>query len=186
MKIAKAFVALSLVLALVGTAAAQPGGGGGRRGGPGGGFGGQGVIDRMKTAVKTLDLSKEQQTKFDDLVKEYEPKVKEASDKMNEIYTPEQKKLREDAMAKMKDDPAAGRAAMQGLRDSIKLTDEQKTKQTEARKVAGEVGSEFRTKFDAILTDAQKEKLKAMPAGGGRGGRGGRGGAATPQPKQST
>ena len=192
MMVAKAFLALSLVLIVAGTAAAQdakPGTGGrGGRGGPGGrgGFGGPGgnIVDRLKASAEKLGLSDDQKEKVKDLAKEYEPKFKEAMNKMSDILTPEQKKIREEAMAKAKEGGAGGREAFSKMRDAMKLTDEQKAKQQEAYKTMGELGKEVRDKFEAILTDEQKEKLKAMRPQGGRGGNRGPGGDKKPADKK--
>ena len=119
------------------------------------------------------------------LVAEFKPKYKEVQDKVDAVYTPEQKKILDEAQAKVKADPTTARDVMTKARTEMKVSEDQQTKLTEARKPLQELGTELRKKLDEILTEEQKTKMRA--ARGGRGGqRGNRGGAAQSQPKQST
>ena len=63
--------------------------------------------------------------------------------------------------------------AYQKVRDAVTLTDDQKKARDAVMKDTQALMTEARTKVMEILTDDQKEKLKAaMPQRGGRGGRG--------------
>jgi Spy/CpxP family protein refolding chaperone len=128
-----------------------------------------------------LKPTDEQKAKLEELKKHYEPKVKELREKMENIWTDEQKKAREEAIKAAKEAGKSPREVQQAAREAVKLTDEQKAKFEECRKAMGELGKEIREKIMDLLTPEQKEQLKKMrenwQGGGGQGKRRG------PQPR---
>jgi len=195
MKVAKLTFALVLVSLMAGLALAQntdqPNGGArrGGRGGPGG-FGGGDVaaaFERLSSAVQKLDLTSEQKEKFEALKKEYAPKVKAIHEKADKIFTDEQRTAIKTAREAKPEDR---RAAFQKLRDTLKLTDDQKKQLEPVAKEGRTLLEEVRTKVANTLTDEQKTKLReAMNRGGRRGngpGRGGNGGGNGDQSQRST
>ena len=150
---------VGLALAVAGTALAQPKGKRGDRapGGPGerGGFGSPfGMIDR---AAERLNLSAEQKEKVETLKKEFEPKIAEVQKKLDGILTAEQKKAREDAIAKAKEEGKTGRDLFQIIQGAVKLTEEQQAKQKEVRTEMMELYGKVREKLMEVLTDEQKK-----------------------------
>jgi hypothetical protein len=143
------------------------------------------MIQRIETAIDKMTLSDDAKTKYADLKKDYEPKLKDALDKVTGVLTDAQKKALEDGKKKINEaDPTDFQArgqAMQDLNTALALTDDQRTKLNDANTAYTTLATEARTKFRDILTDAQKTEFdQAVPAGrGGPGrgrGRGGRGG----------
>ena len=125
--------------------------------------------DRM---LKSLDLSDEQKAKWEELKKEYTPKMTELFEKTENILTPEQKKARDKAFKeamKSRQHPSEFRKVM---KNAIKLTEEQKTKLKEGQKDLNKLRKEFHEKIKAILTPEQQEELRDLPQGRPGGPRG--------------
>jgi|WetSurMetagenome_2_1015567.scaffolds.fasta_scaffold590894_2 Spy/CpxP family protein refolding chaperone len=122
--------------------------------------GGQGGWERIEAMVKNLNLTEEQKAKVAELKKEYAPKFKEATAKVEAIATAEQKKARDEAVKAAKAAGKKGPEVMEAARDAMKLTDEQKTKMQEGWKAMQTLGKEARDKVVSILTPEQKEQLK--------------------------
>ena len=102
--------------------------------------------------VKGLNLTDQQKTQYEALKKEYAPKVKEATQTLENVLTPEQKKARQEAVKAAK---AAGKSRKEVWKEAqaaVKLTDQQKAKLAEARKAGEALRKEIRGKVMAILT----------------------------------
>ena len=130
-----------------------------------------------KQLLEGLELSAEQKTKMEALNKEFGPKLKEARAKMEGIVTDEQKKARAEAMKAAKEAGKKGRELREAAEAAVQLTDEQKAKMAEVKKVMGPLQKEIREKFIALLTPEQKEVVKekmkkARPEGRKRAGEG--------------
>jgi Spy/CpxP family protein refolding chaperone len=163
MRVVTAMLALAVSLAIVGNLWAAEEKKAPERGrpGPGGFMGGPMLLDQIGK-MKGMNLTDEQKTKLEALKKEYDPKLKEAHDKMDSILTPEQKKARDEAMKARDEAIKAGKSARdarEGFR-GLKLTDEQREKMGEAMKAAQPLQREVREKVMEILTKEQKELLK--------------------------
>jgi len=176
MKVAKLTFALVVVALMAGSALAQnpdqPRQGRGGRG-PGGFGGGDpaGMFERLAGAIQKLDLTAEQKEKVEALKKEYAPKVKAVKEKMDGVLTADQKSAREAAVKAARE--AKGddrRAAYQKIREAVKLTDDQKKAMEPIMKDAQTLSQEVRTKFNALLTEEQKTKLRESMGRGPRGG----------------
>lgn len=103
-------------------------------------------------SLEKAELTPEQVTKIKELVKAWADKIKAADDKVG--LTPEQKKARQEAMAKAKADGKTGKEAKAAVDEAMKLTDEQKA----AQKAADEVRASMRKEAMALLTAEQKAK----------------------------
>ncbi len=117
---------------------------------------------------KNLNLTPEQETKLADLRKEFDPKFKAAREKMESVLTDEQKKARGEAMKTARDAGKKGKDVWDAAEAAMKLSDEQKTKLSDARKEMGDLYKEFDKKFRAFLTPEQQDKLRP-PRGGKEG-----------------
>lgn len=122
--------------------------------------------DRPNAAVeaafalpKEIELTAEQNEKVAALKKEYTPKLTELSQKINDILTAEQKKARQEASKKAKDDGKKGREAKAAVDEAMKLTAEQKKQMDELQPKLQAMQTEVREKVTALLTDDQKAKL---------------------------
>jgi hypothetical protein len=175
LKVVSTVLALVVSLVLVDNLMAQqqPGRGRGGRGGmqmqqmrP--------MYDRV-LRMQNLNLTDDQKAKLEEMKKEYDPKVKDATAKVEGVITAEQKKAREDALKEARDAGKRGQEVRDAAQAAMKLTDAQKADMKKFRQVVTDLNKEITDKVNALLTDAQKETLKAR---GGRGGgrRGGNGG----------
>lgn len=107
-----------------------------------------------------MTLTAEQKAKFDALKKEFGPKIVEAKKKVEGVLTPEQKKARSEAQKKAKAEGKTGKDLQAALDAAMKLTDEQKAKQAEARKAVNQLTKDLDKAARAVLTDEQKATLK--------------------------
>jgi len=148
-------LAVALLLALPAMAAEKRKGG--RRG-----RGGFDFVQRMLRDL-TPPLSDEQKAKVADVEKEFAPKLEEAMKKMD-VLTPEQKKARDEAMKKARDEGKDRGEVRRAGMAAVTLTDEQKAKQTEARKCLRAIGEQELAKVKEILTPEQKAEVEKRMA----------------------
>jgi Spy/CpxP family protein refolding chaperone len=121
--------------------------------------GGRGNFDPVQMMLRGLTLTDEQKAKVEDVKKEFAPKLDEARKAMD-VLTPEQKKARDEATKKAKDEGKTEREIRAAGRAAVTLTDEQKTKQAETMKGMRAVGEQFRAKIMDILTPEQKAEVQ--------------------------
>jgi Spy/CpxP family protein refolding chaperone len=110
--------------------------------------------------TKSLTLTDAQKAKFADIEKEFGPKLV-AAQKACDVLTPEQKKAREDAAKTAKTAGKSGKEIHQAADAAVKLTDDQKAKQADAKKQAEALRKELREKVVGVLTQEQKDQIKA-------------------------
>jgi DNA-binding MarR family transcriptional regulator len=127
--------------------------------------------DRPNAAVeaafalpKEIELTAEQNEKVAALKKEYTPKLTELSAKVNAVLTDEQKKARQEASKKAKDDGKKGKEAKAAVDEALKLTPEQKKQMDELQPKLQAMQNEVREKVTSLLTDDQKSKLPKRKA----------------------
>ena len=152
MRAVRVVLMLAVVLAIALPALAQEKKERRKRGGPGG--------DPFALLTRDLNLTDEQKAKVDDLRKELGPKFAELQKKREAIYTPEQKKARDEAMKAARDAGKSPREVFMAGREAVKLTDEQSAKMKEVQKEMGELEKTRMEKFTAILTPEQKEQFE--------------------------
>lgn len=117
------------------------------------------AVEAAFALLKDIDLTADQKEKFDALKKEYGPKLSELSQKVNGIYTADQKKARQEAAKEAKDSGKKGKEAKAAVDAAIKLTDEQKKQIDEVQPKLEALQKEIREKLTGLLTDDQKAKL---------------------------
>lgn len=106
-----------------------------------------------------ITLSAEQQGKLDELKQQYETKLADAQQKVNGVFTAEQKAARK---AARKDAVAAGKKGKElsaAVEAAVQLSDEQKANLAAAQKEARKLQAEVRKQVVALLTDEQKQLL---------------------------
>jgi Spy/CpxP family protein refolding chaperone len=169
MKIVRCLLALSVVCLLCGKSLAADSGtpdSSPPKRAPGAGMGGPLEL------LRGLNLSTEQKAKFGQIMKEFGPKFKEASEKMSSVYTDEQKAAIKEAVQKARDDGKNFQEIRKVVENAVKLTPEQQTKFDDAKKDIESVQKDLREKMMDILTPEQKEqvekKLKDRAAEGGK------------------
>lgn len=115
----------------------------------------EGLASRI-AHLRDLDLTDDEMAKIADIRKEYRPKIIKELENLKGILTPEQAKLREDALK-------AGKPRREVVA-ALKLTDEQKGK---VEAVGNEVRALVReelNKMRDVLDPEQKDKVAAMKA----------------------
>jgi Spy/CpxP family protein refolding chaperone len=115
---------------------------------------------RIAQITKGLTLTDEEKTKLADLAKDYSAKFTEA-EKNTDVLTQDQKTARDAATTKAKADGKKGKELRQAVDAAVTLTDEQKTKQSAAKKALRALDKEFRGKVLALLTPEQQDQVKA-------------------------
>jgi hypothetical protein len=109
---------------------------------------------------KTITLSAEQQTKFDELKKSLEPLLAEAIKKEEAVLSAEQRAARETAAKDAKAAGKKGKEIQAAVDEAVKLSDEQKSQLAETHKVVADLQKKAREGVMGLLTDEQKESLK--------------------------
>lgn len=110
--------------------------------------------------LEGLNLSSEQKSKLDALVKEYAPKAEEAMKARQGVLNEEQQKAFRAAMRSAMEAGKRGKEMMDAAMAEAKVTDEQKAKFADAEKKSMEVQNEFNEKVRELLTPEQRDELK--------------------------
>lgn len=118
------------------------------------------ACDMVKKMTEGLNLSDEQSKKLEAIGKEFDPKILDARKKMD-VLTPEQKKAQAAAAKEAKAAGKKGKEAAEAVNAAVKMTDEQKAKQADARKEAGAIEKGLREQVMSVLTQEQKDQIKA-------------------------
>ena len=114
------------------------------------------AAQRVEKMTEGLTLTDEQKSKLDAVCKELGPKMMDAM-KKGDVLTPEQKKAQAEARNAAKAAGKTGKEAHDDVAAAVKVTDEQKAKQGEARKEMGGLEKCLREKVMAVL----KKKFEA-------------------------
>lgn len=129
------------------------------------GKGGKKKADRCPVAERTkylegMTLTDEQKAKFEKIKQEFVPKLTEAQLKVDSVYTPEQKKARQEAAKAAKQAGKSSKEIHEAVNEAVKLTDEQKTKLADAKKELSAVDKDLQAAVKAILTPEQQKEIK--------------------------
>jgi len=106
-----------------------------------------------------ITLTSEQQTKVDELKKEYADKLKTLATARDEVLSKEQRKARGDAQKAAREAGKKGKDAAAEIDEATKWTEGQKEKYTKAEAELQALGAEIKGKVQSLLTDEQKAKL---------------------------
>jgi Spy/CpxP family protein refolding chaperone len=127
-------------------------------------------LDRLRTAVESLDLSAEQKEKLKAIHEENAPKLKEILDKVHAVLTDDQKKALEEAMKTAKESGKKGIDFFRAVEGSVQLTDEQKEKIGKIAPDLIALNKETVKKVRDVLTPEQQKAFdEKMPKGGKKG-----------------
>ena len=110
--------------------------------------------------LESLNLTSEQKSKLDALVKECSPKLEESTKARQGILTEEQRKAFPAAMRSAREAGKQGKEMMEAAMAEVKVTDEQKAKFAEVEKKDMAVRKEFNEKAQELLTPEQRDQLK--------------------------
>jgi Spy/CpxP family protein refolding chaperone len=115
---------------------------------------------RMMAFMKGLDLSDEQKTSIKAVNKEFAAKFKQIIVKADGIYTPDQKKARDQAIKAAVAAKKKGKELTKAIKESVTLTNEQRAKMDDIAKEAAKLRKELQDKVLDILTPEQQEQIK--------------------------
>ncbi len=117
------------------------------------------ALDTVFMFPKVVEPSEEQKTKLAALRTELGPKLTEAQKAVATVLTPEQRQIRRDTTKANKDAGLKGKEARAAVMAAMKLTDEQMKSLDTAEKAQAEVRKGIDEKILALLTDEQKAKV---------------------------
>jgi hypothetical protein len=123
------------------------------------------AISAMMKKVESLGLSEEQTAKIKKIGEEMAPKFNELNQKLNTVLTPEQKKARQEAVAKNKADGKKGKEANEAIDAALALTDEQKKVQADVQASMKELSGKLNAAVLEVLTAEQKAKFQPAKKG---------------------
>ena len=106
---------------------------------------------------------------MDELKTEYAGKLQDAMKKVNEIYTPEQRKALREARKTAAAEGKKGKQLKEAVDAAVEISPEQKQTLADAQKALRGLQMEVRGKVVALLTDEQKEHIKVKAKGKGKG-----------------
>jgi len=134
------------------------------------GKGGKKKADRCPVAERTkylegMNLTDEQKGKLEKIKQEFVPKLTAAQLKVDNVYTPDQKKARQEAAKAARQAGKSSKEIHEAANEAVKLTDEQKTKLAEAKKELSAVDKDLQEKVKAILTPEQQSQIKKAHRG---------------------
>jgi hypothetical protein len=115
-------------------------------------------IDKMIKSV--TGLTDDQTKKLDALKEEYNPKLKEAYNKVDNTLTADQKTAGAAASKAAKADGKKGKEVTAAVEAAEKITDDQKKTIADGKAQAKSLSTELSQKVMDLLTDAQKAEVK--------------------------
>lgn len=116
-------------------------------------------INRHFQVPAAITLSDEQKTKWEDVKKEFRPKVEELAVKREAIFTKEQKKARREANKTAQAEGKKGKALQAAVTEALNLSEEQKKQVAEVDGQLKELAGKIRESLEGLLTAEQKESL---------------------------
>jgi Spy/CpxP family protein refolding chaperone len=126
-------------------------------------------IDRIKSAVESLDLNQDQKDKLAKVRDDFEAKKQQIHEKLGEVLTEDQRRTAQEALENAKQSGKSGRELYQSLEASLKLTDEQKQKMEPAGKELQGLVSDTLKQVMEVLNPDQKEALQKKIGAGKKG-----------------
>ena len=108
-----------------------------------------------------VELSAEQQAKFDELKANYSGKLVEAQKKVGDVYTDEQRAAQKAAAKEAKAAGKKGKELKAATDAALQLTDEQRQKLAAAQAELQKLTKEIRKEILGLLTDEQRQLVKA-------------------------
>jgi Spy/CpxP family protein refolding chaperone len=118
------------------------------------------ATNRMMAFMKGLNLSAEQKAGIRKLNKEYAGKFKQIIVNVDNVYTPEQRRTRDEAIKAAVAAKKNGKELANAIKSSVTLTTEQRAKMDAIAKDAANLRKELQEKIMAVLTPEQREQLE--------------------------
>ena len=108
---------------------------------------------------KHIEPSADQQAKLDLLAKKYLPKVRELEEKVDAVYTAEQRQARDRARKAAHEAGLKGKEANERVETAVKLTPEQSANLAAVKDAKHQLDEEIRVQVMAMLTPEQKQAM---------------------------
>lgn len=113
-----------------------------------------------------IELTSDQQTKLEDLKKQFAPKLEEVRNLRRSVMNPDRRKAEAEARKTAKAAGKKGKEARTMVQDALHLSDAEKAQLADVEKSDRELRRQISEAKRALLTDEQKAKL---PKGKGKG-----------------
>jgi len=108
---------------------------------------------------KHVEVTAEQQAKIDALVAKYLPRLRELEEKVDSVFTAEQKQARDAARKAAHAEGIHGKEANERVEAAVKLSEEQAAKRAEAQKAKKKLEEEIRAEVMSLLTPEQQNAI---------------------------
>lgn len=127
------------------------------------------ILEQTFKSIQKAEITAEQETAIKGLVKELAPKILEAQAKSGAVLTNDQKKVRNEALKKAREEGLKGKAIQEAVSAALNLSEEDAKKFKEAQAAVEQLNKELKEKVMALLTEEQRSKLGAKPKANGEG-----------------
>lgn len=131
---------------------------------------GRQVATRMMARFKNVDLTDEQKSKMQEILKKHMGKLQELRKEMSSVITPEMRKARAEAGKKARAEGLKGKELRTAVEKAVEVPAEAAGKMKELQKKMTAAQKDIQAALAEVLTDEQKEKLPKR--GGNRPGKG--------------
>lgn len=121
---------------------------------------GQGRMPALRF-LNGIELTKEQKQQLRQIRTELGPELQEVTTKIQELVPAEKRQAAAEAVAKAKADGKKGKELKEVREAALGLNEAQQAQMTELTAKQKELGEKLKEKVMGILTDAQKEQIKA-------------------------
>lgn len=118
------------------------------------------AVAQLEKQIEGLTLTDEQSAKVKAILKEYEPKLNEAAQKVAASMTAEQRKARQEATQKAKGEGKKGKELAEAIAASVKLTAEQQKQADAAQQAQRDVAAAMKKAVLEALPADQRAKLE--------------------------
>jgi Spy/CpxP family protein refolding chaperone len=118
----------------------------------------------IQKMLEGLTLTEGQKAKLEEVAKQFNPRMSAVLQKLD-VLTPEQTKAREDAIKVARAAGKRGKDIRDAIDAAVQLTDEQKARQTEAKRELADLNKQLLDEVMSVLTPEQREQLKKLLQG---------------------
>jgi acetyl esterase len=110
--------------------------------------------------LRGVEFSKDQQTKVEEMRKKYVPVLVELQEKLNGVYTNEQRRARQQAYRAAKDVGKNAQELRKAADSAAKFTDDQKKQIAAIQKERSDLQAKIQKEIRSLLTDKQQAQLR--------------------------
>jgi acetyl esterase/lipase len=115
---------------------------------------------RQVFTLRGVTLSDEQQGKVEELRKKHVPALTEVQRKQNQVFTPEQRQARREALEAARKEGKRGAELQQAVDKTVQLSEEQKQQLTAVQKERTELVDAIQNELRSFLTADQRRQLQ--------------------------